>query len=182
MKVLAEIGWTDSDGDGLLDKEGVPLRLMLSTHLEDPNRVQALRFIQTIFQSVGIDAQTQVTDWRAFSNNYVKEGRHQIALLGWLNIVDPDRLLFTQMTTNGPSNWGGYSNPQVDALLHEGRESLGQEERTKAYQHAAEILASELPYYVISYQGYQMFSRKGLPVSVTAEPCGNLRGMIGLGG
>jgi peptide/nickel transport system substrate-binding protein len=180
LKLLAEIGWTDSDGDGLLDKDGMPLRLMLSTHLEDPNRVQALSFIQTIFQSVGIDAQMHVTDWSTFSTNYVHKGEHQIALLGWLNIVDPDRLLFAQMTSDGPSNWGGYSNPEVDALLRKGRESLEQTERTKAYRSAARILADELPYYVISYQGYQMFSRKGLPVSVTAEPRGNLRGMIGL--
>jgi peptide/nickel transport system substrate-binding protein len=116
-----------------------------------------------------------------FSTKYVKKGAHQIALLGWLNIVDPDRLLFAQMTTDGPLNWGGYSNPEVDALLRKGRESLDREERTKAYQGAATILADELPYYVISYQGYQMFCRKGLPVTVTAEPRGNFRGMIGLG-
>ena len=51
--------------------------------------------------------------------------------------------------------------------------------RTEDYQKAATILAKELPYYVISAQGYQMFYAKDLPVEVQATPRGNLRGVIG---
>jgi len=180
LQLLAEIGWTDSNGDGLLDKDDVPLTLILSTHSEDQNRVQALGFIQTIFQSVGIDAQIRVTDWPTFSTSYVQKGQHQIALLGWLNILDPDRLMYAQLVSDGGSNWGGYSNPEVDKLLQQGRESLRREDRTKAYQGAARILAEDLPYYVISYQGYQMFYRKDLPIPISSEPRGNLRGVIGM--
>ena len=108
------------------------------------------------------------------------QGQHQIALLGWLNLVDPDRLLYAQLTTGGSTNWGGYSNDEVDALLEEGRSSLDQAERAAAYQGAAEILAEELPYYIISAQGYQLFYANDLPVEVEANPRGTLRGLIGL--
>ncbi|MGO4840898.1 ABC transporter substrate-binding protein, partial [Rhizobiaceae sp. 2RAB30] len=104
---------------------------------------------------------------------------HEIALLGWLYIVDPDRLMFAQLTTGGPTNWGGYSNPEVDKLLQEGRSTLDIAGRTKAYQAAAEILAKDLPYFVISAQGYQLFYSKDIPVEVQATPRGNLRGLIG---
>jgi peptide/nickel transport system substrate-binding protein len=105
---------------------------------------------------------------------------HQIALLGWLNIVDPDRLLYAQLSTGGSQNWGGYSNPEVDALLKAGRESLDQAERAAAYQEAARILASDLPYFIISDQGYQLFYSKDLPTTVEANPRGNFRGLIGM--
>ena len=175
-----ELGWTDSNGDGILDKDGQKLTVTVSTHSEDPNRVQSVELLQAVFQSAGVDAQVQITDWPSFSTNYVQKGMHQIALLGWLNIVDPDRLLFGQLSTGGPTNWGGYSNPDVDALLQEGRSSLDQDARAVAYQKAATILASDLPYYIISDQGYQLFYRKPFPVEVEATPRGNFRGLIGM--
>ena len=88
--------------------------------------------------------------------------------------------MFAQLSTGGPTNWGGYSNPEVDALLQEGRSTLDQAGRAAAYQKAAAILAEELPYYIVSAQGYQLFYSKDLPVEVQATPRGNLRGLIGL--
>jgi peptide/nickel transport system substrate-binding protein len=177
---FAEAGWTDSNGDGVLDKGGQKLTVTLSTHSEDPNRVQAIEFIQAIMAEAGVDAQTRITDWPSFSTNYVQKGMHQIALLGWLNIVDPDRLLFGQLSTGGSLNWGGYSNAMVDELLQKGRSSLDQAARTEAYQGAAKILADELPYFIVSYQGYQLFHDKEMPADVAATPRGNLRGLIGM--
>ena len=70
--------------------------MTIATHSEDPNRVQSVELTQAIMQSAGVDAQVQITDWPSFSTNYVQKSMHQIALLGWLNIVDPDRLLFSK--------------------------------------------------------------------------------------
>lgn len=179
VALFNELGWSDSNADGILDKDGADLAVTLSTHSEDPNRVQSVEYLQAIFESAGVKATAQITDWPSFSTNYVQQSKHQIALLGWLNIVDPDRLMFAQFTTGGPTNWGGYSNPEVDALLQEGRSTLDVAARTTAYQKAATILAEELPYYVISAQGYQMFYAKDIPVEVQATPRGNLRGVIG---
>lgn len=180
VKLLNELGWKDTNGDGILDKDGKPLTITLATHSEDPNRVQALEFMQAVFQQAGVEAKAQISDWPSFSTNYVQQGKHQIALLGWLNIVDPDRLMYAQFTTGGPTNWGGYSNAEVDTLLNEGRSTLDQAKRTEVYQKAATILAKDLPYFVVSDQGYQMFYQKNLPTEVQATPRGYLRGLIGL--
>jgi len=180
IALFNELGWKDTNADGILDKDGKKLTVVLSTHSEDPNRVQSIEFEQAVFQQAGVDAQVKITDWPTFSTNYVQKSEHQIALLGWLNIIDPDRLMFSQLTTGGSTNWGGYSNPEVDKLLQEARSSLDQETRKKDYQAAAKILASDLPYYIISDQGYQLFYAKDLPVEVQANPRGNFRGLIGL--
>ena len=179
-KLFKEEGWADTNGDGILDKGGKPLTIVLSTHSEDSNRVQSIEFMQATFQAAGVDAKAQITDWPSFSTNYVQKSQHQIALLGWLNIVDPDRLLFSQLTTGGSTNWGSYSNPVVDDLLNKGRSATNQADRTAAYQKAATTLASDLPYYILSYQGYQLFYSKKLPFEVQATSRGNMRGMIGL--
>ncbi|MGS1096825.1 ABC transporter substrate-binding protein (plasmid) [Aquamicrobium terrae] len=176
-----QLSWTDSNGDGILDKGGKPLTVTIATHTEDPNRVQAVEYLQAIFEMAGIKAETRISDWASFSTNYVQKGEHQIALLGWLGIVDPDRLLYSQLTTGGGNNWAGYSNPKVDEQLNRGRTETDRAERAKAYQEAARIIAEDVPYYIISAQGYQMFYAKDLPVEkVQANPRGNLRGVIGL--
>ena len=179
VALFGEMGWTDSNGDGVLDKDGADLAITLATHSEDPNRVQTIEYLQAIFESAGVKATAQISDWPSFSTNYVQKSMHQIALLGWLNIVDPDRLMFAQLTTGGSTNWGGYSNAEVDSLLQAGRSTLDQAERASDYQAAATILAEELPYYIVSAQGYQMFYSKDIPVTVQATPRGNLRGLIG---
>ncbi len=180
VALFNELGWTDSNGDGVLDKDGSDLAVTLATHSEDGNRVQTIEYLQAIFEAAGVKATAQISDWPSFSTNYVQQSQHQIALLGWLNIVDPDRLMFAQLTTGGSTNWGGYSNPEVDALLQTGRSTLDQAGRIEAYQAAATILAEELPYFIVSAQGYQLFYAKDLPVEVQATPRGNLRGLIGL--
>jgi peptide/nickel transport system substrate-binding protein len=178
-KALEALGWKDSNGDGIRDKDGKKLTVTISTHSEDPNRVQTLEFLQASFQQAGVEATIRITDWPAFSTGYVQKSQHQVALLGWLNIVDPDRLMFSQFTTNGPLNWSKYSNPEVDALLDTGRKSLDLEARKTAYQKAATILAQDLPYYVVSYQGYQVFYAKSLG-TLEVNPRGYLRNVLGL--
>ncbi len=124
------------------DKGGKKLTLTISTHSEDPNRVQTLEFMQGMFQQAGIDAQIKISDWPSFSTGYVQKSQHQVALLGWLNIIDPDRLMYSQFYTNGPLNWGKYSNPELDKLLDAGRQALDLNARKAAYQKAAAIIAA----------------------------------------
>lgn len=155
VRLLNEAGWTDSDGDGILDQGGRKLSIVLATHSEDPNRIQVVEYLQNVLSQNGIDASTKVADWPSFSAD-VQAGNYQMALLGWLNLVDPDRAMYNQFHSGGGTNWGAYDNPEVDQLLETGRTALNREERIQAYQGAARIIAEELPYYVLSYQGYQV--------------------------
>ena len=66
-------------------------------------------------------------------------------------------MTFGQLHTGGSFNWGGYSNARVDELLDQGRAEADAAERNRVYREAATIIADEVPYYIISYQGYQVF-------------------------
>jgi len=172
-KELASLGWTRG-ADGKLMKNGRPLSLTLSTHSEDPNRVQAMEFLQGIFTDAGIDAKVSLADFPSFFAA-VQQGRTQIALLGLaLNVPDPDRALYDQMHTGGGNNWSRYSNPEVDKLLEQGRRG---EDRENAYRQAETILVRDLPLYMLSYQGYQAFYNPALK-SFVPNPRGYLRSLL----
>ncbi|HED04963.1 MAG TPA: ABC transporter substrate-binding protein [Candidatus Fraserbacteria bacterium] len=174
--LLAQEGWKDTNGDGILDKNGKKLSIVLSTHSEDPNRIQVVEYLQNIFKQNGIDSTVNISDWPSFIAN-VQDGKYQIALLGWLNLVDPDRAMYNQLHTGGGFNWGGYSNPQVDQLLDKGRTASSQDERAKAYREAAKIIAEEVPYYILTYQGYQVIYTTALKGFVP-NSLGMLRSLV----
>src|SRR5699024_4230977 len=109
------------------------------THTEDPNRMQAIEYIQFELQELGFDVSVETEEWASFQQS-LQTGNFQVALLGWLNLVDPDRAMYNQFHTEGGSNYGSYSNENVDSLLEEGRIALDQETRADLYEEAASII------------------------------------------
>ncbi|MFN8926759.1 MAG: ABC transporter substrate-binding protein [Rhodospirillales bacterium] len=175
VALLNEMGWRDTNRDGVLDKDGRKLSIVLSTHAEDPNRIQTVEYMQNVMKQNGIDATIRVTDWPAFSGG-VQQGQHEVALLGWTLLVDPDRLMYAQLHSKGGLNWGKYANAEVARLLDAGRAAQTLPARAAAYRDAARILGQEVPYYVLSEQGYQVFHVPALQ-GFRADPRGMLRSL-----
>ncbi len=161
LKILNDAGWKDTDGDGILDKNGKKLKVKLSTHTEDPNRMQALEFIQNTFTSNGIEAEVSTFEWATFSAD-MTAGNYEIAIVGLLNINDPDRGMYIQFHTGGGQNYGKYSYPELDALLDKGRATTEQSERAKIYQQAAQTINDEVMWRTLVFQGYVAMYNKNL--------------------
>jgi len=151
--LLAEAGWRDTNGDGVLDRGGQRLAVTLRTHSEDPNRIQIAELLISILRSSGIDARVEITEFPGLVQALLS-GHYQVVLVGWLGLVDPDRGMYNQFHSKGSQNWEKYSNPRVDALLEEGRQKADPNERARIYREVARIIAADLPYYVLTYQGY----------------------------
>ena len=159
-KLFKEAGWEDTDGDGFYDKGGKRFEITLSTHSEDPNRIQTVEYLQNEFEKNGIKVEVLTNEWPTFSANML-EGEFDIALLGWLNLLDPDRSTYNPFHSESGVNYGKYSNEKVDKLLVAGRETLDQEERKEIYKEIAQIVTEEVAYSVLLYQGYiAMYSSK----------------------
>ncbi|MEE6305903.1 ABC transporter substrate-binding protein [Plantactinospora veratri] len=66
--------------------------------------------------------------------------------LGWLmDYPSMENYLGPLYTTNGSSNYYGYSNPEFDRLVQEGTTAATADEAVKKYQQAEDILAAEMP-------------------------------------
>lgn len=152
IQLLEEAGWTDSDGDGIRDKDGQPLAIELTTNV-DPNRQQILEFLQGEWAQAGIDASVRVYEWPSFIADVIA-GNYDISLIGWLLLTDPDRATFLQFHSEGDSNYGSYSNPEVDSLLEQGRSETDPEQRKEIYTELAQIITDEVPYIFLLNQGY----------------------------
>ena len=164
-KELDALGWKRG-ADGKRAKDGKPLAITLSTHSEDPNRVQAMEFEQAIFSDAGIDAKVSLADFPSFFAA-VLQGRTQIALLGLaLNVPDPDRILHDTMMTGGSANWAHYGNPELDKLLEHARNTADTRQRIEDYCAISRLINKEAIWFWTFQNTYYAISSakiKGLP-------------------
>jgi peptide/nickel transport system substrate-binding protein len=146
--LLAEAGWKDRDGDGIVeDKDGKPFAFTILTNQGNDERKKIAEIIQQRLREVGVKADIQVIEWAAFIKEYVKPRRFDVVILGLGTGTDPDQYAVWHSSQTSPDqmNRMSYSNPEVDHLLEVGRASCHEQERVKYYHRIQEILAEDLP-------------------------------------
>ena len=121
QRLLEQAGWRDTNGDGIREKGGRPLRLEVEYSSADPVRADMLVAIQAEVRKIGIDLVPRAyerTTW--VSRLRGREFTGSFWGWGWgPGVVGPNaKMLFhsTSIPPGGP-NFGGYRNPVVDALI-----------------------------------------------------------------
>ena len=150
--LLAEAGWTDSDGDGVLEKEidgeRVPLRFeIISNSGNDIRNAVGLTVIDEM-KRAGVDASFREIDWSIMLNK-VKNFDYDAVILGWaMSVVPPDsyQIWHSSQAVPGGSNHTYYRNEEVDRILEAYRLEFDPEERIKLYNRFQEILYQDQPY------------------------------------
>lgn len=147
-QILKESGWEDTDGDGILDKDGKPFSFTILTNMGNSLRINTATIIQWRLKKIGIKVKIRTLEWSTLINEFIDKRRFEAVILGWSIGLDPDQydIWFSGKTKEKELNFVSYSNPEVDELLEKGRGTFDIEERKKAYFRIQEILADELPY------------------------------------
>ncbi|MDP2627511.1 MAG: ABC transporter substrate-binding protein, partial [Candidatus Rokubacteria bacterium] len=146
--LLAEAGWKDRDGDGLVeDKEGRPFTFTIRTNQGNEERKKVAEIIQQRLKEVGVGVEIQILEWSSFLKEFIKKKRFEAIVMGWGVGTDPDQYVVWHSSQNGPDqlNHISYANPEVDALLEAGRASCAQPDRVRYYHRLQEVMAEDLP-------------------------------------
>lgn len=147
-QLLREAGWQDTDGDGILDREGKPFRFTIVTNQGNDLRVKTAEIIQRRLKEVGIDVKIRVVEWATFLKEFIHAGNFDACILGWRGGPEPDQYNIWHSSKTGPRqlNFIHYKNAEVDELLEKGRRTFDRAERKRIYDRFQEILAEEQPY------------------------------------
>ncbi len=145
--LLADAGWRPN-AQGILEKDGRPFEFTILTNQGNKIREDAAVIIQRRLQEIGIIVKIRTVEWAAFIKEFIDKGRFEAVLLGWNTGLDPDQydIWHSSKTKPGELNFIHYNNPQVDALLDEGRHTFDMEKRRRAYFKIQEIIAEDQPY------------------------------------
>ncbi len=150
--LLAEAGWKDSDGDGILDKNGKPFEFTVITNQGNKVRESIAQILQSQLGKVGVKMDIRIIEWSVFLHKYVDQGQFEAIILGWNLAIDPDPY---PMWHSGPENkkynFVSYKNSEVDRLLDKGRATFDVAERTRIYHKMHEIIAADVPYVFLVY-------------------------------
>ncbi|MBQ9407742.1 MAG: peptide-binding protein [Desulfovibrio sp.] len=147
-ELLAQAGFADSDGDGILDRQGRPLAFTILTNQGNEQRILTATVMQSQLRAVGIDVRIRTVEWVAFIREFVNKGRFDAVLLGWTIPQDPDlyAVWHSSQTFEGGLNFTHYRNSEVDDLLIKAQSTPDREKRRACYLRIQEILAAEQPY------------------------------------
>ncbi len=147
-RLLAEAGWKDIDGDGILEKDGKKFSFTVLTNQGNSLRERTGEIIQYRLSQIGIKMNIRTIEWTAFINDFINKHRFEAVILGWTTGEDPDLydVWHSSKTKPGELNFIGYKNPEVDKLLVEGRRTFNKEKRKEIYFKFQEILAEDQPY------------------------------------
>ncbi len=145
---LADAGWTDTDGDGVLDKDGKPFAFTIITNQGNESRKNAATIIQRDLKKVGITVSIRVIEWAAFLKNFINKKKFEAALLGWSIGIDPNQMDIWNSEKTGAHelNFVSYKNEKVDDLLEKAVSVYDPAERKRYYDEFQAIIAEDQPY------------------------------------
>ncbi len=141
-QLLAEAGWTSTNGDGILVKDGKPFSAELLVPSNEPVLQQIAQILQSQLKEVGIDIKINVTELQTLKDRTVK-GTHEMMLLMY-GLLDPDILYL--MFGKGNSRRLHFETDELDALLVKARQETDIDKRMQAYEAAGEYLVKASPW------------------------------------
>ncbi len=147
-ELLKEAGYTDSNGDGILDKDGKNFEFTIITNQGNALRKKTGEIIQQRLSKIGISVNLRVLEWSSFINNFINKRKFDACILGWSLSPDPDQYPIWHSSKTGEHefNFISYNNPEVDSILDKARKTFDIKERKKLYFRFQEILAEDQPY------------------------------------
>jgi len=145
-RLLAAAGWTDSDGDGVVDRQGQPLRLRLLTNTGNRQREDAAVLIQDQLGRVGVAVTADVLEFNTMIEQALG-GDFDGLLFGTTIPTTMDfRFALHSDEIEDGSNLVAYSNPEVDRLLDEIREQPTLEAAQPLFDRLQRIVLEDQPY------------------------------------
>lgn len=144
---LASMGWLDTNGDGILDRNGKPLALSMIMMTGSATTKQFGQALQDEMKRIGIDLELVMLEG-AMAIQRIIAGNYEAAYLGWELDPDPDpyALFHSSQTPPHGQNFVFFSNPEVDRIIDQARQELDISKRKELYWRLHEILVDEQPY------------------------------------
>lgn len=150
-ELLKQAGFQDTDGDGILERDGQPFSFEIITN-QNKEREKSAVLIQRRLRDVGINVNIRAIEWASFISRFIKTGDFDVVVLGWGLGLDPDQYNIWHSSQQAPGqfNFIGYHNPEVDKLLEQGRLELDPDKRMKIYHEFARLLLEDSPIVYLS--------------------------------
>jgi oligopeptide transport system substrate-binding protein len=143
-KLLAEAGYPDGKGMPELD---------ISFQQGKPDiKTVAEAVAGMIKANLGVEVRAQPMEWGKYLEEYNNKNQVFYHMRWSADFYDMQNFLSHMLTTNGPENKFGYSNPEYDRLCHLADTTVEMDQRIPLYQQAEDIVLEDAAWIPIYYQ------------------------------
>ncbi|MFM8771892.1 MAG: ABC transporter substrate-binding protein [Candidatus Kapaibacterium sp.] len=166
--LLAQAGWSDVNGDGVLDKmiNGRMTPFVVSILVNAGNEAReaiAVAFSDEL-RKVGVKLDVRKLEWSVFLEN-LRTRKFDLSIGAWVNDPipsDPYQIWHSSQIGNKGSNYAGFSSPRADQLLEMNRVEFDESKRVAYMQEFQRIVADEQPYIFLWSPQYPAIYNKRL--------------------
>jgi peptide/nickel transport system substrate-binding protein len=149
--LLAEAGWKDSNGNGILDKningEQKEFEVTFTYNSGNDERKAVALMFQEEARKAGIKVNVVAQEWSIFLDN-TKNHKFDMYFGAWISTPLPNdhKQIYHTESYNGGSNYVGFGNDASDALIDSIRVELDENKRAEMNKRFQQILHDEVSY------------------------------------
>ena len=175
--LLAEAGFRDADGDGVVERGGRPFAFEVSTNAGNRVRSDALVLIQEQLARVGVAAVPRTFEIHALTERN-RAGDFDATLSGWAidTTLDLRPYFHSREIREDGWNFVGYSNAELDGLLDATRRAGDLPATLPLYARIQRILHEEQPYTFL-WEPQRLTAARTAIADLEVTPLSALRGL-----
>lgn len=146
-RILNSLGWLDTDGDGILDKDHKPFKLDMLITAGSAIGSPFSQMYQAELKKIGVQLNVIPLDGTTMIQR-VLAGNYECGFLSWELDPDPDpyQLFHSSQFPPHGQNVVFYSSPVADKLIEQGRATFDQKKRIEIYRQLQQVFADDQPY------------------------------------
>lgn len=150
VELLKEAGYEDTDGDGIVDKDGENLCIDIITFPTRPGCPLIVQATQAYLSEIGVETTVEVMDWTAMEEKKAN-GEFDMVLNSSSTAYIPTPEYYMNMAY--VNNGCGYQNEELNALIAESYTSNDMETKYDLVKQAQAIGQEDLPEYTVALYG-----------------------------
>jgi len=163
--LLAEAGWKDRNGDGILENEkGDRFEFEFTRSGSDEISERISTFIKDSYARVGIVMSVKPIDWAAMSD-ILKARSFDALTMAWSASApesDPRQIFHSESIKEGGDNFAQWNSPAGDKAIDGIRLTIDDEARRKVWHEFQAVIHDEQPYTFIRVAPWARFVKKGI--------------------
>jgi peptide/nickel transport system substrate-binding protein len=129
----------------LLKQSGVALPVTIDYMIPKGAEYEAVaQVVQSMAAEAGFDIKIRVVEF-ATTFKQAQAGEFQVFQINWSGRIDPDGNSYVFLHTKAPQNDGGYSSPEADKLMEEGRLAADPAQRKAIYEKMTKVVLDDEP-------------------------------------